>query len=53
MVLRDSFSYPGAIRPKDIQHGEYLKDMLEDSLTGWTGKKNRFQTGRSWLLQRL
>jgi len=32
-VLRDSWTYPGVFRPKDIQYGEYPKDMLEDSLT--------------------
>jgi len=36
-VLRDSWTYPGVFRPKDIQYGEYPKNMLEDSLTnqGW------------------
>ena len=36
-VLRDSWTYPGVFRPKDIQYGEYPKDMLEDSLTIKTG----------------
>jgi hypothetical protein len=28
-------------RPKDVQYGEYPKDMLEDSRTEGTGKKNQ------------
>jgi hypothetical protein len=39
-------------RPKDVQYGEYPKDMLEDSQTEGTGKK-QLPIDRSWLLQSL
>lgn len=32
-VLKGSWSYPGVFGPKEIQYGEYPKDILEDSMT--------------------
>jgi len=38
--MKDGKNYPGVFRPKDIQHVEYPKDILEDSQTETSRKKS-------------
>jgi len=37
--MKDGKNHPGVLGPKDIQYGEYPKNMLEDSQTV-TSRKN-------------